>query len=226
MPSCGTATTEGRDFGADHLEGPSSRPLLSAPVFLQCELSEEQLSSARNAGIWTNAATTTFGKLLENRRDKAVNEDLHASYEMLLFSVESEFEIAGQAVADLQVELSLNRILKTTTPGVNLTFFKDTRRVLYLHGGPSPSLQRGRPVDILVQILHGNVDSKVEEVNAISRRVGEFRAFLESLRPPPILSPIAQGQQLGVESQANAQAATTKINKCNSLQSTHRMCRI
>jgi hypothetical protein len=79
-------------------------------------------------------------------------------------------------------------------------------RVLHLHGGPSPNLQRGHPVDILVHILHGSVESTPEEVNAISHRIVEFRAFLESLHPAPILSPIAQGQQLGVESQANAQA--------------------
>jgi hypothetical protein len=43
-------------------------------------------------------------------------------------------------------------------------------------------------------------------VNAFSHRIREFRAFLESLHPTPILLPIAQGQQLGVESQANSQA--------------------
>jgi hypothetical protein len=69
------------------------------------------------------------------------------------------------------------------------------------------SLQRGHPVEILVQVLHGNAGSTVEDVNAISKRIGELRAFLESLHPTPILSLIAQGQQLGVESQANAQAS-------------------
>jgi hypothetical protein len=43
-------------------------------------------------------------------------------------------------------------------------------------------------------------------VNAISHRIEEFRAFLEALRLTHILSPIAQGQQLGLESQVNAQA--------------------
>jgi hypothetical protein len=169
-------------------------------------LSEEQWSSTRNAGVWTKTAITTFRKLLEGRRDKAVNEELQNLYEILLLSVESEFEIAGQAVADLQAELSLKRILHpTTTPGGLLTFFKDARRVLYLHGGPSPNLQRGHPVDILVQVLHGNAESTGEEARAISRRIGEFRDFLESLHPLPILSPMAQRQQLGVDSQANAQ---------------------
>jgi hypothetical protein len=54
--------------------------------------------------------------------------------------------------------------------------------------------QTYHPVDIFVQILHGNA----EDVNAISHRIKEFRAFLESLHRIPILSPIAQGQQLGV----------------------------
>jgi hypothetical protein len=40
-----------------------------------------------------------------------VNEELQNLFEILLVSVESEFEIAGQAVADLQFDLSLNRIL-------------------------------------------------------------------------------------------------------------------
>jgi hypothetical protein len=72
-----------------------------------------------------------------SERVKAVNETLPKLYEMLLVCVESEFETAGQAVADLEVELSLNRILKpTTTPCGNLTFFTDNRRVLDLHGGP------------------------------------------------------------------------------------------
>jgi hypothetical protein len=115
------------------------------------------VSSARNAGVWTKTAINTFRKLLEGRRDKAVNEELQNLYEILLLSVESEFEIAGQAEADLQAELSLNRILHpTTTPSGLLTFFKDARRVLYLHGGPTPNLHRGYPVDILVQVLHGN----------------------------------------------------------------------
>jgi hypothetical protein len=66
--------------------------------------------------------------LLESRRDKAVNEKPQNIYEVLLVSVESEFDVTEQAIADLQIELSLNRILKpTTTPGGNLTFFKDTR---------------------------------------------------------------------------------------------------
>jgi hypothetical protein len=39
-------------------------------------LSEEQLSSARNAGVWTKSAITTFRKLLESRTFKAVNEQL------------------------------------------------------------------------------------------------------------------------------------------------------
>jgi hypothetical protein len=67
------------------------------------------------------------------------------------------------------------------------------------------NLQRGHPVDILVQALHGNAESTVEEASAISPRIGEFRAFLKSLHPLPLLSPMAQGQQLGVDSQANAQ---------------------
>jgi hypothetical protein len=74
-------------------------------------------------------------------------------------------------------------------------------------GGPAPTLQRGHPIDFLVQVLHGNVGSTAEEAKAISRSIGEFHAFLESLHPPPVLTPIAQGQQLGVESQANSQAA-------------------
>jgi hypothetical protein len=163
-------------------------------------LSEEQWSTTRNAGVWTKTAITAFWKLLEGRRDKAVNEELQNLYEILLLSEESEFEIAGQTVADLQAELFLNRILHPTTiPGGVLTFFKDGRRVLYLHRGPSPKLQRGHPADILVQVLHGNAESTVEEASAISRRIGEFRAFLESLHPLPILSPMAQGQQLGVK---------------------------
>jgi hypothetical protein len=108
-------------------------------------LSEEQVSSARNAAVWTNAAINNFRKLLESRRDKAVNEELQNLYDILLVSEESEFDVAGEAVADLQIELSLNRILKPiTTPGGNMTFFKDTRRVLYLHGGPSPNSQSTR----------------------------------------------------------------------------------
>jgi hypothetical protein len=176
-------------------------------AILRFVLSEEQLSSARNAGVWTKTTINSFRKLLESRRDKAVNEELQNLYDILLVSVESEFEVVGEAVADLQIELSLNRILRpTTTPGGNLTFFKDTRRVLHLHGGPSPNLQRGHPVDILVQILHGNAGSTAEDGNVISHRIREFRAFLESLHPTPILSPIAQEQQLGMGSQANAQA--------------------
>jgi hypothetical protein len=50
------------------------------------------------------------------------------------------------------------------------------------------------------------MQSTAEELNAISHRIGEFRAFLESLHPTPILSPIAQGQQLGMESQAKSQS--------------------
>jgi hypothetical protein len=158
-------------------------------------LVEEQLSSATNAGVWTKTAITNFRKLFKSRRDKALKEELQNLYEILLVSIESEFDMTGQAVADLQIERSLNRILKPTTiPGGNLTFFKDTRRVLHLHGGP-PNLQRCHPVDILVQVLHGNAESKAEEVNAISHRIGEFRAFLESLHPTPVMSPNAQGQQ-------------------------------
>jgi hypothetical protein len=81
-------------------------------------LSEEQWSSTRNAGVWTKTAITTFRKLFEGRRDKAVNEELQNLYEILLLSVESEFEIAGQAVGDLQAELSLNRILHPRFPPV------------------------------------------------------------------------------------------------------------
>jgi hypothetical protein len=100
-----------------------------------------------------------FRKLLESRRDKAVNEELQNLYEIVLVAAESEFDITGLVVADLQIKLSLNRILKPiTTSGGNLTFFKDTRRVLHLQGGPSPNLQRGYPVDILAQILHGNAE--------------------------------------------------------------------
>jgi hypothetical protein len=40
-----------------------------------------------------------------------VNEELQNVYEILLVSVESESEIAGQAVANLPFDLSLNRIL-------------------------------------------------------------------------------------------------------------------
>jgi hypothetical protein len=58
-------------------------------------LSEEHLSSARNAVIWTKAAINNFGKLLESRRDKAVNEKLLNLYDILLVSVESEFDVAG-----------------------------------------------------------------------------------------------------------------------------------
>jgi hypothetical protein len=78
--------------------------------------------------------------------------------------------------------------------------------VLHLLGGPSSNLQRGHPVDILVQILHGNAESTAEDASANPYRIREFRAFLGSLHPTPILSPIAQGQQLGVENQANVQA--------------------
>jgi hypothetical protein len=48
-----------------------------------------------------------------------------------------------------------------------MTFFKDTRRVFRLHGGPPPSLQRGHPVNILVQVLHGSAESTAEEVHSI-----------------------------------------------------------
>jgi hypothetical protein len=58
-------------------------------------LSEEHLSSARNAGIWTKTAINNFWKLLESRRDKAVNEKLLNLYDILLVSVESEFDVAG-----------------------------------------------------------------------------------------------------------------------------------
>jgi hypothetical protein len=61
-----------------------------------------------------------------------------------------------------------------------------------LDGGPSPNLQ----------VLLGNAEPTAEEANEIARRIGELRSFLESLHPPPILPPIAQGQQLGVEIQA------------------------
>jgi hypothetical protein len=64
------------------------------------------------------------------------------------------------------------------------------------------NVQRGHPGDILIQVLHGNAEPTAEEANAISRRIGELRSFLESLHPPQILPPIAQGQQLGVEIQA------------------------
>jgi hypothetical protein len=71
--------------------------------------------------------------------------------------------------------MSLNRILKPkTTPSSILTFSKDTRRELHLHGGPSPNLQHGHPVDILLQILHGNAESTAEDVNAISHRIRDF----------------------------------------------------
>jgi hypothetical protein len=61
--------------------------------------------------------------LLESRRDRAVNEELKNLYELLVVSVEYEFKIAGQVVVNLQVELSLDRILKlTSTPGGNLIF--------------------------------------------------------------------------------------------------------
>jgi hypothetical protein len=127
-------------------------------------LSEEQLSSARNAGVSTKTAINNFRKFLESRRDKAVNEELLNLYDILLVSVESEFDVAGEAVADRQIELSLNRILRpTTTPGSNMTFFKDTRRVLHLHGGPSPNLQRGHPVDILLQILRGMLSQQLSQ---------------------------------------------------------------
>jgi hypothetical protein len=138
-------------------------------------LSEEQLSSARNTGVWTKIAITNFRKLLESRRDKVVNEELQNLYEILLVSVATESDVTGHVVADLQIELSLNRILRpTTTPGGNLTVFKDTRRVLHLHGGPPPNVQRGYPIDILVQVLHGNAESTVEEAKATSHRIGEF----------------------------------------------------
>jgi hypothetical protein len=145
--------------------------------------------------------------LLESRREKAVNEELQNLYGILLVSVEPEFDVAGEAVADLQIELSLNRILRpTTTPGGKLTFLKDTRRVLHLRGGPSPNLQRGHPVDILVQIVYGNAESTAEDVITISHRIRDFRASMTLCNPTPILSPISEGQQLGVESQSNAQA--------------------
>jgi hypothetical protein len=67
------------------------------------------------------------------------------------------------------------------------------------------TLQRGHPVDILVQILHGNVLSTAEEVISISHRIRECRTFLESLHPIPILSPITQRQQFGAESQEKSQ---------------------
>jgi hypothetical protein len=134
-------------------------------------LSEEQLS-ARNAGVWTKAATNNFGYCWKAGRDKAVNEQLQNLYEIVLASVESEFDVTGQVAADLQIEQSLNRILKPiTTSGGNLTFFKDTRRMLHLYGGPSPNLRRGHPVDILVQVLHGNEGATAEDVNAISHRI-------------------------------------------------------
>jgi hypothetical protein len=67
-------------------------------------LSEEQLSSARNAGVWTKTATNSIRKLLESRSDKAVNDELQNLYDILLVSVESEFDVTGQAVADFQIE--------------------------------------------------------------------------------------------------------------------------
>jgi hypothetical protein len=147
-------------------------------------LSDEHLSSAKNAGVWTKTAINNFRKFLESRREMAVNEELQNLYDILLVSVESEF-VAGEVVADLQIELSLNRILRpTTTPGGNLTFFKDTRRVLHLHGEPSPNWQRGHPVDIVVQIVHGNAESTAEDVNTILHRIRDFRAFLSlCIRP-------------------------------------------
>jgi hypothetical protein len=125
---------------------------------------------------------------------------------MLLVSVESEFEIAGQVLADFLVELSLNEIQElATTLGGSLTSFEDTHRGPYLNIGPSPGLHRGHPVDVLVQVLHGfHAVSTAEEANAISGRIGEFRNVFESLHPTPILSPIAQGQQLAMESQGSA----------------------
>jgi hypothetical protein len=187
--------------------GESDQSAATQHASLPFVLSEEQLSFARTAGVWTKTAINNFRKLLESRREKAVNEELQNLYDILLVSLESEFDVAGENVTDLQIELSLHRILRpTATSGDNLKFFKDTRRVLHLHGGPSPNLQRGRPVDIQVQIVHGNAESTAEDVNTISHRNRDFRAFLESLHPTPILSPIAQGQQLGVERQASAQA--------------------
>jgi hypothetical protein len=47
-------------------------------------LSEEQLSSARNTGVCTKTAISSLGKLLESRRDMAVNEELQNLYEMLV----------------------------------------------------------------------------------------------------------------------------------------------
>jgi hypothetical protein len=93
-----------------------------------------------------------------------VNEELQNLCEILLVSLESEFDVTGQAAADLEIEMSLNRILKpTATPGGNLSFVKDIRRVLHLHGGPSPNLQRGHPVDILVQVLHGMLSERMKK---------------------------------------------------------------
>jgi hypothetical protein len=67
---------------------------------------------------------------------------------------------------------ALSSAARFLAPGGNLTVFKDTRRVLHLHGAPSRSLQRGHPVDILVQVLHGNAESTAEEA--------QFNTVLES----------------------------------------------
>jgi hypothetical protein len=83
-------------------------------VILSFALSGEELPSARNAGVWTKTAINNFRILLESSRDKAVNGELQNLYDILLVSVESEFDIAGEGVADLQIELSLTRILRPT----------------------------------------------------------------------------------------------------------------
>jgi hypothetical protein len=48
--------------------------------------SDYQLSSARNAGVWMKKTINNIRKLLESRRDKAVNEKLRNLYKMLLVS--------------------------------------------------------------------------------------------------------------------------------------------
>jgi hypothetical protein len=62
---------------------------------LPLALSEGQLSSTRNAGVWNKTAITNFWKLLESRRNKAVNEELQSLYDILLISLESEFDVTG-----------------------------------------------------------------------------------------------------------------------------------
>jgi hypothetical protein len=119
---------EGRNFGTDHLEGPSAaeknpssttlrilywnkfyismsttgegdQSTATQHASLPFVLSGQQLSSARNASVWTKTVINNFRKLMESRRDKAVNEELPNLYDILLVSVESEFDVAGEAVA-------------------------------------------------------------------------------------------------------------------------------